>query len=171
MHAEQMFRTLLPPGKYEEDPIWKCLLLHLDIIRMMMMHALPRSTVRGVLAKKIHAWQKLFLSIIDYSDLFKLKGHWYSHFPTDVLRFGPTRQYWCMRFEALNQFFKRVATHGSYRDTLYRMAFFWMVRSGLDLKEPRGAGWGEAEIVDEGYSISVTGAATNCRPLVARWRE
>ena len=64
--------------------------------------------------------QELFLSITEYQDLFKPKAHWYSHFPTDIMQFGTTRQYWCMRFEALNQFFKRVATHGSYRDTLYR---------------------------------------------------
>ena len=73
---------------------------------------------------KVHlqtrAWQERFINIDEYEGLFKLKGHWYSHLPEDIEAFGPTRQYWCMRFEAMNQFFKRVAQRGSFRDTLFR---------------------------------------------------
>ena len=57
---------------------------------MMMQHAITRDGV-SELAKLIHDWQKLFLSIHEYQGLFKPKGHFYSHYPTDILKFGPTR--------------------------------------------------------------------------------
>ena len=96
MHAEAL---LLPFIMDVEDPIWLCMKLHLRIIRAMSQHAITRDAVDD-LAKTIYKWQKLFLSISEYDDLFKPKAHFYSHYPMDILNFGPTRQYWCMRFEA-----------------------------------------------------------------------
>lgn len=163
MHAAKL---LVPLVRDKQDAIWKCLLLHLQIFTVMSQHAITRDDV-DKLAMTIHNWQKLFLSIPEYKGLFKPKGHFYSHFPIDILQFGPTRlssdnshffrsspfcthlpftpslhtnqsspiiaicspflpflpflrQYWCMRFEGLNQFFKRVAVRGSFRDTLSR---------------------------------------------------
>ena len=55
----------------------------------------------------IYAHQKAFLAHeVEYGErLWKPKNHFASHFPTDILNFGPMRNYWCMRFEALNQVF------------------------------------------------------------------
>ena len=56
------------------------------------------------LDKLIYKHHKLFLEADGYGErLFKPKNHFASHFPTDILNFGPVRGYWCMRFEALNQ--------------------------------------------------------------------
>ena len=146
MHAEAL---LLPFIMDVEDPIWLCMKLHLRIIRAMSQHAITRDAVDD-LAKTIYKWQKLFLSISEYDDLFKPKAHFYSHYPMDILNFGPTRQYWCMRFEAFNQFFKRVATGGNFQGTLYRLAFFWMVRSGLMMKDLTQTMWTPFTVTEEG---------------------
>ena len=87
IHAVAILSPLVPD---KEDPVWKSLKLHLRIFDMMMQHAITRDGV-SELAKLIHDWQKLFLSIHEYQGLFKPKGHFYSHYPTDILKFGPTR--------------------------------------------------------------------------------
>lgn len=154
MHAERLF---LPLVKDTSDPIWRSLQLHLRIIRLMSQHAISRDSV-AELAKTVYDWQELFLSIDEYDDLFKPKAHFYSHYALDILNFGPTRQYWCMRFEAFNQFFKRVAMGGNFRGTLYRLAFFWMVRSGLMLKNPSSVMWEPAAVTDAGPIQTITRA-------------
>jgi hypothetical protein len=139
------------PNVDKTSDIWKSLSLHMTIASEMMQHALtrealirlahtifdwqvgvtslpvqlphlPHPTTHPPTPTPLHHMQELFLSINEYQSLFKPKAHWYSHFPDDIFRFGTTRQYWCMRFEGMNQFFKRVAVHGSFRDTLYRCA-------------------------------------------------
>ena len=132
-HAEALYEPLVPPDA-RDDPIWKSLMKHLRIIRIMSQHAISRAQVVDELAPLIYEWTELFLSIDEYQDLFKPKGHMYAHYPADILNFGPTRQYWCMRFEAMNQFFKRVAMHGNFKNTLHRCAMFYMVRTGMLLK-------------------------------------
>ena len=131
----------------------------------MAQHAIYRSDVFD-LAGTIYKWQELFLSISEYDDLYKLKGHWYSHYPHDILQFGPARQYWTMRFEAMNQYFKRVAMHGNFRGTLYRLAFHWMVRTGLILKGSDGV-WTEMTVTETGRENTITGARLS-RCLVGR---
>ena len=74
--------------------------------------------------------------------LFKPKNHFASHFPIDIMNFGPVRTYWCMRFEALNQLFKNFAKTGSFRDTCKRVADFWAMYTARARESQSYSAWG-----------------------------
>ena len=49
--------------------------------------------------------QRKFASVSAYqkASSWKLKHHLMQHLSVDILNFGAPRNYWCMRFEAMNQ--------------------------------------------------------------------
>ena len=79
--------------------------------------------------------QKRFLGIPAYSMLWKPKNHFATHIPGDILRFGPPRTYWCMRFEAKNQEHKASARHSNFKNTPKTVAKFWAERSAHMLQK------------------------------------
>ena len=85
--------------------------------------------------------QEKFLSIVEYSQLWKPKNHFVQHIPADILLYGPPRNFWCMRFEAKNQEHKRSAKLGDFKCVSKTVSEFWAMRSGLRLlgKRKRGS--------------------------------
>lgn len=129
-----------------DDPVWTCWNLMVAITMMCMQHTFSLAQVQ-MLAGVIAEHQRVFLSIPEYSHLFKPKHHFCSHIPLDILRFGPARHYWCMRFEALNQVFKQIARGGNYIDTCKRCAEFFSMRCTLSIRYGLHEHWGDTHSV------------------------
>eukprot|EP00965_Chrysotila_dentata_P013801 457853-Pleurochrysis_carterae.AAC.1 len=122
---------------------------------MLMLHQLTLSDI-VLLNQLIHDHQTLFLSIEAYSNLHdKPKLHYASHFPLDILIFGPPRHYWCMRFEAMNQVFKKIAKGSNFKDVIKRCAQFWCIKSARDRYYEKHATWGET-MLDDGAGQLLT---------------
>eukprot|EP00965_Chrysotila_dentata_P087729 2896735-Pleurochrysis_carterae.AAC.1 len=128
------------------DPVWLCWQLHLDYLTILMQHQMSVSTIHR-LDQLIQQHQRLFLEIHKDSPRFKPKHHFAQHFPMDILRLGPPRHYWTMRFEAMNQVFKRFATTGNYMDVCGRCAKFWCVKAAQASFKKSLSHWSETELL------------------------
>ena len=67
---------------------------HVRIIELLMAFAISRKNIT-CLDRLVYEYQQSFLAIPEYFELWKPKTHFYSHFATDVLLFGPARLFWC----------------------------------------------------------------------------
>jgi hypothetical protein len=94
--------------------------------------------------------QEKFLSIVEYSQLWKPKNHFVQHIPADILLYGPPRNFWCMRFEAKNQEHKRSAKLGDFKGVSKTVSEFWAMRSGLRLLGKRKRGSPELDANTDG---------------------
>ena len=140
---------LLPLIGDTNDSLWKCWIAHVQYVRLLMQHSLSADDVLE-LDRLIYAHHELFLEACstEYGErLFKPKNHFASHFPTDVMNFGPVRAYWCMRFEALNQVFKNFAKTGGFKDTCKRCAEYWTVHAARMRESRRPSEWGQTTIL------------------------
>ena len=127
-HSTQLFIDL---GVPLDDAAFRAWTTHMRMLNMLMQHSLMLDEVHE-LSKTIVSHQEQLIALSNvYPNIWKPKHHYACHFPLDILHFGPPRHYWCMRFEAMNQVFKRIAVGGSYRDTTRRLAEFWCMRSAL----------------------------------------
>jgi len=154
-HSIQVLGPLIAKAKKVESDPWVCWSKHVQIIALMMQHSIHVSQVL-LLDHLIYEHQSLFLTIKEYAGLFKPKHHMEAHIPLDILRFGPCRHYWCMRFEAMNQVFKRIAVGGSFQSPLLRCATFWSIKTAMNVHgrtskkiDEWGETWWEGGGVDE----------------------
>ena len=139
---------LLPLVGDTTDPLWRCWVAHVSYVRLLMQKTLTADDVVA-LDRLIYEHHTLFLEASkEYGErLFKPKNHFASHFPTDIMNFGPVRGYWCMRFEALNQLFKNFASTGAFRSTCRRCAEYWAIQSARLRDSLRMRDWGNVRIV------------------------
>ena len=128
LHSTQVFINL---GVPLNDPAFEAWQAHMCLINLLMKHSLTPDEVQEIDTINIRHQEQLKALSAVYPNIWKPKHHYACHFPLDIWHFGPPRHYWCMRFEAMNQVFKKIAVGGSYRDTTRRLAEFWCMRSAL----------------------------------------
>ena len=139
IHSPTIFRAL---GFPENDPAFRCWLTHLNYLSICLQHQISEAEVTE-LDQLIRSHHSQLRSIPAYDGIWKPKNHFACHFALNIRRFGPPRHYWCMRFEALNQVFKKIAVGGSYRDTCGRCARFYTIRAARLRKSGAYDHWGE----------------------------
>ena len=69
--------------------------------------------------------------------IWKPKNHYFSHFPLDILRWGPPRAYWCMNFEHENQLVKSAFDTCNFSNVLFSAADEKSLRVALEELEAR----------------------------------
>ena len=137
---------LLPLIGDVSDPLWQCWVAHVKYVRLLLQHRLTYDELLE-LDRCIYEHHQLFLACDEYGErLFKPKNHFACHFPADILNHGPVRHYWAMRFEALNQLFKKFAATGAFRNTCGRCAGRWTIRAALERDRRTKASWGKTEV-------------------------
>jgi len=135
--SPEIFRPLMPANALL-SPHWTAWLAHVKYFSAMMQSSFTDASIRR-LDGLIYRAQTLFLRIADYSSLWKFKNHITQHVPYDIKLFGPPRFYWCMRFEAKNQEFKKAAKLTNYQNMPRSLAEFHVgrvshrLRTGLHL--------------------------------------
>ena len=144
-HSIHLFVALGVPMEDQAFQAWQT---HMRLLNLLMQHSLTPDEVLEIDSAIIdHQEQLRALSDI-YPNIWKPKHHYACHFPLDIWHFGPPRHYWCMRFEAMNQVFKKIAVGGSYRDTTRRLAEFWCMRSALARQRNRAwEDWATTRVV------------------------
>ena len=144
LHSVEVLGPLL--GKHKASAVWQCWLKHVHYVSMLMQHHISRAQVE-IIDRLIFEHHKQFLSIPEYIELYKPKHHFATHFPIDILNFGPPRHYWCMRFEALNQAFKTIAVGGNYKDTCGRCAKIWCSKMAHNRYHDKFDQWGATKVI------------------------
>jgi hypothetical protein len=153
-HSFQIFLNL---GVPEDDPALQVWQLHVTLVNLLMQHSLSLQQVAEIDALIVQHQEGLAGLSRVYPNIWKPKHHYICHFPLDILHFGPPRHYWCMRFEALNQVFKRIAVGGSYRDTTRRLAEFWCMRSALARqRQTSWEDWATTRVVKGMHALTCT---------------
>lgn len=128
----ELMGCLMTPAQ-KEDPVWLSWLAHVDYFVCLMQTSFTEQQLDELDRKIIHA-HTLFLGVTEFQQLWLPKHHFALHFVEDVRRFGPPRSYWCMRFEAKNQEFKKAALMGNFRNVPKTIVSFWAARSGERLR-------------------------------------
>ena len=164
IHSPVIFRQL---GVPQDVPPLKCWLTHLDYLNICLQHKITEAEILK-LDRLVQSHHTQLGNIPSYDGIWKPKNHFASHVALNIRRFGPPRHYWCMRFEALNQVFKKIAVGGSYRDTTHRCAGFFTVRAARIRKS--GAldhRWSETRALQQ--SAVMTYYPSSEMPLAVRW--
>lgn len=105
----------LMTDKQQEHPVWLSWVAHVDYFFQLMQTSYTQGSIARLRAS-IHRAHQLFRAVPEFDRLWLPKHHFSLHFPDDILRFGPPRFYWCMRFEAKNQEHKRAAKTGNFHN-------------------------------------------------------
>jgi len=116
----------------KQHTVWKAWVAHVNYFMQLMQMSFTVDEL-GDLRKKIVDAHQLFLSVSEFQKLWSPKHHYSLHFVTDILRFGPPRFYWCMRFESKNKEHKNAAKTGNFRDVPGTIVQFWCRRSAIKL--------------------------------------
>lgn len=139
--------------KDQSDPLWVCWCAHLDYLNVLLAYSFTYDSVVH-LDRLIFRHQTLFTAA--YPGYWKPKFALICHFPMDILRGGPPRLLMTMRFEAMNQVFKRIMVGSNFLNPFLRMATFWNVKSGRELSSGAASSWGETTVRSGGDEEPVT---------------
>lgn len=107
------------------DPHWLCYGILLKILTLCMSQVISPMMV-GRLQDLIQDHHSRFSAL--YPGQMLPKFHFLVYLPDIILRFGPPRSYWCMRFEGKNRFFKQVLC-GNFKNVPLTLAHehqLWM---------------------------------------------
>lgn len=103
-----------------EDMHWHCFTLLLKVVDICTTHECTANTA-AYLSVLIEEHHSLFKEV--YPDLPVLpKHHFMTHYPEQILRYGPLIHSWTMRHEAKNKFSKQVARFGNFKNICYSVA-------------------------------------------------
>lgn len=104
-----LFRTLpflIGPKIEKDNKFWQLYLVAREIGEIILAPIISTHWI-----SHLHGLITLFLT--DFNDLFPAsftpKLHFLVHYPRLILEYGAPRSYWCMRYEAKHQYFKKVA--------------------------------------------------------------
>ena len=103
-HAIQILSPLVKK-QHKQSPAWMCLVVHVEIVHLLMQRSFTMDDIL-TLDRKIWLHDSIWLKAPELRRCWKPKNHYLSHFPLDILRWGPPRSYWCTPFEGENQDFK-----------------------------------------------------------------
>eukprot|EP00965_Chrysotila_dentata_P138785 4590326-Pleurochrysis_carterae.AAC.1 len=85
----------------------------MQYVELLLHDSFDREKI-ALLDRLIYSQQTLFLSISQYSELWKPKNRYAQHFPVDILRFGPPMLYWEMKLEMRHQALKNYAKRSNF---------------------------------------------------------
>jgi len=134
MSAEAIFRESCGDKLIETEAVWVCFKLHCEYFALLHLTSFEHADIVK-LDGLIYRQQTLFLGIAHYTGLWKVKNHFATHFPVDILKFGPPLYWSEMKFEMKNQWFKKRARESNFIALLKTLAYETEMRASLDLFE------------------------------------
>ncbi|KAH9372057.1 hypothetical protein HPB48_019000 [Haemaphysalis longicornis] len=100
----QLFAATIPEG----NPHWRVYLAYRQVVDIVLAEKIPRDSV-PYLQLKVQQFLELYTQQYSSATVAP-KLHYLLHYPKYILKFGPPRCFWGMRFEAKHSFFKNVAS-------------------------------------------------------------
>lgn len=101
------------------DPVWECLLLLLEITSIILSYEVNCSKL-NVLKILIKKYLLSFKQCFPHKNIIP-KQHFLVHIPTNLRNLGPSRTYWCMRFEAKHSYFKSLVSIANFKNIVQYM--------------------------------------------------
>jgi len=135
IHSLAFFRGFLPAEALVSQE-WHAWAAHADYFTAMMKWSFTKASVYELDAK-IRSAQTLFKAVKSYKSMWKPKNHFTQHMPRAITKLGPCRLFWCMRFEAKHQEFKRASRLCNFHHMPSHLAWFWARRTHLQLRRAK----------------------------------
>lgn len=118
MHFALHARAFLEPlVVHATCPSYKAWLALLDVVKLYLADTFTIASIEA-LDVAIVNFNKLYLKVPQFADRMRPKHHFLTHTSTDIINFGPPRNYWCFAYEAKNQVVKRAATASNFKDVI-----------------------------------------------------
>lgn len=173
LHSERFLTALLTKkglttildGSSAQSAPWHSWLQLVKVTVLTLKYSYTMAEVKQ-LDQSIIVHQRIFTSIPEYELLYKPKHHFTTHLPQDIIEYGPLRHFWCFRFEALNQLFKKIAQGSNYMNLCKREADYWCYKSACDYKSGKISSWGLPQITSCSESQLVERFAPSTDPSV-----
>ena len=121
----------------EDDQHWKLLLSLSDCMSMIFAPAINREATY-YLQQIIKDHLELFVDVFPGVKV-RPKQHYLTHYPRCIRLVGPLIRFWCMRFEAKHNFFRRLShIVGNFKNICKTMAYRhqWSVCDRMYSNEP-----------------------------------
>jgi len=116
----------------EEDKVWQVYLNLREVCDLLLAPAVDRNSITH-LEDLISTYLFSFVEVFG-ADFVIPKMHFMVHYPEFIRLLGPMRNYWCMRFEAKHQYFKKVATSiNCFKDITKTLAKRHQMRQSYEL--------------------------------------
>eukprot|EP00732_Lithocolla_globosa_P002130 Lithocolla_globosa_v1_NODE_1295_length_2694_cov_12.905646.p1 type:complete len:604 gc:universal NODE_1295_length_2694_cov_12.905646:614-2425(+) len=103
----------------DNDNHWICLKAHTAILHMTMKQSYDHVSI-DILNETVAYHHNLFRQI--YKKNITPKGHYYVHFGSSILRNGPLRRVWTLRFEGKHKFMKQFGTKSNWINLPYTLS-------------------------------------------------
>ncbi|XP_065892573.1 uncharacterized protein [Dysidea avara] len=111
-----MIGELVPECDEERE----CFLLLLEILQICVSSVFSADLVE-YLAFLIEMYLSSFCECYPHKNILP-KQHYLTHFPSQILKLGPLTTSWCMRMEAKNSYFERIAQQGNFKNIALSVA-------------------------------------------------
>ena len=135
LHLVSVFGPLIPQDK-KDHLVWQYALLLCKIGRLLWKRSFTAGDILE-LDRAVWLHDTVLLGSPDLQHIWKPKNHYLSHFPLDILRWGPPRAYWCMNFEHENQLVKSAFDTCNFSNVLFSAADEKALRVALEELEAR----------------------------------
>jgi hypothetical protein len=112
LHLVAIFKPLVPPDQ-RGHIMWQYALILCKVGRLLWRRSFSAADILE-LDQAIWLHDSLLLGSPSLQHLWKPKNHYLSHFPLEILLWGPPRNYWCMNFEHENQLLKGAFEHSNF---------------------------------------------------------
>ena len=117
MHFCLHSRAVLEPLVHTSGPVWKMWLAMVDVVERYVAESFTLRTIMdldGAIAKYL----RLYQAVPQFRGRMRPKHHFLTHTASDIINFGPPRQFWCFGYEAKNQEVKRAACASNFKDVI-----------------------------------------------------
>ncbi|XP_042150719.1 uncharacterized protein LOC120841378 [Ixodes scapularis] len=100
----QLYGNSIPEG----NPHWKVYLAYRHVVDIILAERIPKDCIPYLLVK-VQEFLELYTRQYPNAAVTP-KLHYLLHYPKYILKFGPPRRFWGMRFEAKHSYFKSIAS-------------------------------------------------------------
>lgn len=116
----KLLPLLLGPLIPEEDEVWQLVCILIKIVCITLLREIPYALINE-LRSLIESHHLQYVNL--FNDTLKPKHHNITHYPTAILKGGPLRNHWSMRFESKHREAKMYGKVNNNRiNTCYSMA-------------------------------------------------
>ena len=123
------------PAQGDNDIAWRAWLAQVKYFNSMMAWTFRRADLKR-LSQEIDTHQKLYAEVPGAH--FLPKHHFARHVPSDVLRCGPARLYWCYPFEGYLRRVRRWAMHSNRKAELMHVGDMLSLQTAVELTQFEG---------------------------------
>ena len=142
-----------------EDQRWECYCLLLDILDICTSHTCSEN-IAAYLKTLIEEHHFLFKTVYPNASIIP-KMHFITHYPEQIMKFGPLIRSWTLRYEVRLKLCKQVAKFGNFKNICFSIAqknqrwLCWHLQSALYLNEKLKVGGTSTNVPYAEESIAI----------------